>query len=263
MFNRWALILVVGLAAIIGTAVLVTSDEPDKGPKRVFLYGDSLSVEAAPWLRAKIARWKTAELVNRSFPGSSPCDWFAQAATDAKTMPDAVIIQTFGNNQSDCQLTKAGNRPHSEGDRYWRSYRHDIRKLATSFPKSTRVYLIPPPTAYNDRSSGHSHKQRMLVTMKKSAYGLENIKVVDAGRAVEGPGGSYSRVLPCLPKEVCSNSPRRGFTYVRAQDGLHFCPTVLKAKIEELTNCPVKASGAWRYANAQAEPVIRALHLDR
>lgn len=263
MFNRWTAILLVGLLAIAAGAWYVTSRKPEKGPTTVFLYGDSLSVEAAPWLRSKLTRWKTAEFVNRSFAGSAPCDWFGQAVVDAKKPPSAVIIQSFGNNQSACQLTKAGNRPRSEGDRYWHDYRADLRRLAATFPKSTRVYLVPPPTAYNDDSSGKSHKQRMLVTMRKAALGMDNVRVVDAGRAVEGPGGKYSRVLRCLPNEVCSNSPKRGYTYVRAQDGLHFCPTVLKATVEELTNCPVKASGAWRYANAQAAPIIRALKLER
>ena len=263
MFNRWTAILVVGLAAIATTAWFVSSRKPETGPKQVFLYGDSLSVETAPWLRSRLTRWKTANLVNRSFPGSAPCDWFSQAVVDARTRPAAVIIQTFGNNQSGCQLTKAGNRPRSEGDRYWRDYRYDLRRLARTFPRSTRIYMIAPPTAYNDKASGRSHKGRMLRTMEKAAYGVANARVIDAGRAAEGPGGTYSRVLPCLPREVCSNSPKRGFTYVRAEDGLHFCPTVLKATVQQLTRCPVKASGAWRYANAQANPIIRDLGLDR
>lgn len=257
----------IGLAAIALAAIAVagfiylrTSTEP--APRKVILYGDSLSVESGRYVHSALNRAGKVTFTNRAISGSAPCDWFDRAVKDAQSNPDAVIIEAFGNNVSPCQLTKAGFRPRSEGDRYWYQYRQGFITLIRQFPRTTRIFLTAPPAAYNDMSAHRSHKARMLRTMHRAAEKFSNVTVVDAGRAVERPAGQYIRVLPCRKVEPCSNDPKPGSTYVRAEDGLHFCPPVLKATIESLKHCPVRASGAWRYGTAQAAPVIAALALD-
>lgn len=257
----------IGLAAIALAAIAVagfiylrTSTEP--APRKVILYGDSLSVESGRYVHSALNRAGKVAFTNRAISGSAPCDWFDRAVKDAQSNPDAVIIEAFGNNVSPCQLTKAGFRPRSEGDRYWYQYRQGFITLIRQFARTTKIFLTAPPAAYNDMSAHRSHKARMLRTMHRAAEKFSNVTVVDAGRAVERPAGQYIRVLPCRKVEPCSNDPKPGSTYVRAEDGLHFCPPVLKATIESLKHCPVRASGAWRYGTAQAAPVIAALALD-
>ncbi|MEI6446303.1 MAG: hypothetical protein WCO96_00315 [Actinomycetes bacterium] len=232
---------------------------------RVVLYGDSLSVESGRHVRSTLRRADSnVEFANRSFPGTAPCDWFQRASVDAERKTFAVIVEAFGNNQSKCQLTEAGNRPRSEGDLYWRRYRTDLRKLIAMFPDTTKIFLTAPPAAYNDDSAGKSHSRRMLMTMRKAALGFRNVRVVNAGKAVETTDGQYTRSLPCLRAEPeCTNQPKRGFNLVRAEDGIHFCPPVLKATVESLARCPVYSSGAWRFGRAQAEPVASLLTKNR
>jgi len=80
--------------------------------------------------------------------------------------------------------------------------------------------------------------------------------VVDAGAAAERPKGHYSAYAPCIKTDlVCTNLPRRGWTRIRAKDGLHFCPAITRATIHLLRHCPVFASGAKRFGLAQARPL--------
>jgi len=236
--------------------MLLRSDSPP----RVILYGDSLAVESGKYVRAALMRDHAVNFSSRAVSGSAPCDWLERAMTDSTESPDAVIIETFGNNVSRCQLDAKGNRPTSESLAYWDQYRDDLNKLARLFPSSTKVFITAAPAAYNDRSAHASHKHRMLIAMLAAAKGLDNVKVINAGRAVE-LHGQYVRVLPCRRNEHCANQPRFGYTYVRARDGLHFCPSILRATVAELEHCPTRASGAWRFGTALASPVVAALGL--
>ena len=248
------------LLAGVGIAgYLLTRSDPTP---RVILYGDSLSVESSKYVRAALSRGQAVEFSSRAVSGSAPCDWLDRAVTDASEGPDAVIIETFGNNVSACQLDRSGKRAPSETLPYWNQYRDDLHRLAQLFPSPTKVFITAAPAAYNDRSAHASHKHRMLIAMLAAAQGLDNVKVINAGRAVE-LHGQYARVLACRRNEHCSNRPRFGYTYVRARDGLHFCPAILHATVAELEHCSTRASGAWRFGNAQAAPVIEALGLNK
>ncbi len=256
------LIATVGVLLLAGAGIagyLVTQSDP---VPRVILYGDSLSVESAKYVRAALNRRQAVRFSSRAVSGSAPCDWIQRALNDSAESPDAVIIEAFGNNVSACQLDSKGRRPASETLAYWNQYRDDLHRLARVFPPSTKVFITAAPAAYNDRSAHASHKHRMLIAMLAAARGLDNVKVINAGRAVE-LHGKYTRVMPCRRNEHCSNRPRFGYTYVRSRDGLHFCPPILRATVEQLENCPVRASGAWRFGNAQAAPVVAALGLNK
>jgi len=252
----------IALIAVAGgvAAFLIMRDSSPKPPK-VILYGDSLSVESARYVKASLLRAGNVRFVNRAVAGSAPCDWAPKAVADASENPAAVIIEAYGNNVSNCQLTKAGNRRRSGGAGYWTQYEQDLRRLSKLFPPTTAVVLTAAPAAYNDISKDGPHKARMLKAMRYAVRGLPNATVVDAGHEVELRGGKYTRVLPCIKGEKCANTPSPRMTYVRAEDGLHFCPPVLHATIKLLETCPVRASGAWRFGRAQAAPVIAALGL--
>jgi len=255
-----ALIALIAVAGGGVAAFLILRDSAAKPPE-VILYGDSLSVESGRYVKASLMRAGSVNFVNRAVAGSAPCDWAPRAVTDAQENPAAVIIEAYGNNVSRCQLTKAGNRRRSGGAGYWTQYEQDLRRLSKLFSPTTAVVLTAAPAAYNDISKDGPHKARMLKAMRYAIRGIPNATVVDAGHEVELHGGKYTRVLPCIKGEQCSNTPAPHMTYVRAEDGLHFCPPVLRATIKLLETCPVRASGAWRFGRAQAAPVIAALGL--
>jgi len=226
---------------------------------RVLYYGDSLAAESARYARANLG--SKVSLVDRSYPGSSPCDWMSAARLDlSRGRPRAVVIETFGNNISPCQKV-GGHKVPSGSLAYWAMYQKHINALVALFPSGTPIWLTAAPAAKNDRSGGGSHKARMLLVMKIVARFHRNVRVVDAGRAVESPAGRYSAFGPCLKGSPCSNQPRRGWTRYRAMDGLHFCPTIYWATVSKLRHCSVFATGAKKFGVAQSDPVKKYLGL--
>ena len=84
---------------------------------------------------------------------------------------------------------------------------------------------------------------------------------VDAGRAVEGSGETFTWTLPCLPIELCTGPAVAGrrTNVVRSPDGVHFC----LVGIDNAPGCGEYSSGAFRFALAMATPVIKVLQLSR
>lgn len=230
---------------------------------RVILYGDSLSVESAPYAQRAITASGRATFINRSFPATSPCDWYGAMDKDrTPTPPDAVIVTPFGNNMSSCEV-QDGLRPKYASPAYWKMYRTMLTSVVNRYRAPTLVVLAAAPASRYDLAynPGTSQKGQMLDLMRQVAAGRPNVVAVDAGASIEGTGGRYVRTLPCLPSEPCPNSPRPGSAIVRAQDGVHFCPKIFSATMALLGDCPVYASGAWRMGTAQASPVVEALGL--
>lgn len=229
---------------------------------RVVDYGDSLGAEAYRYVNTSLTANGRAKVTNRTYPGSSPCDWNSAAKLDtAAGQPDAVIIETFGNNISNCQLDSAGNRPTNGSQAYWAAYYDDLVNLIGKFGTKVPIWLTAAPAARNDTTGGVSHKARMLQLMQQVADSRPNTFVVDAGASVENPGGTYAPYLPCLPNEECANFMGHAWNDMHSEDGLHFCPRIKRATIALLRNCPVYASGAWRFGNAQADGVKTLLGL--
>ncbi|MEI6446320.1 MAG: hypothetical protein WCO96_00400 [Actinomycetes bacterium] len=233
------------------------------GPRyRVLYYGDSLGLESARFARMLLGE-RGAVMVDRAISGSSPCDWMKVVPYDlAGGRPDAVIAETVGNALSRCQLSPSGAKPQWNSVAYWKRYTSDLARFSSMFPASTGVWLAPPPATRNDRSSGYSHKAKMLSVMRKVASARVNSFAVDAGAAIEVKG-SYSRIMPCLAWDpVCLDEPRRGMNIVRALDGTHFCPVAIKATIDQLRNCSPNP-GAYRFAIGQVTPVLNWLASNR
>ena len=74
--------------------------------------------------------------------------------------------------------------------------------------------------------------------------------------------GRWTETLPCLPTEPCTGGRDASGTpvnVVRAPDGAHFCPGAPAAVRGVTAACPVWSSGAWRFGNAMAAPVVAEL----
>ena len=233
------------------------------GPRyRVFYYGDSLGLESARFAKMLLGD-RGAVMVDRAISGSSPCDWMKVAPYDlAGGPPDAVIAETVGNILSRCQLSPSGEKLKWNSAAYWARYTADLTRFASMFPSSAGIWLTPPPATRNDRSSGYSHKAKMLSVMQAVSSTRISTFTVDAGAAIEIKG-AFSRIMPCLAWEpVCLNKPKRGMNIVRALDGTHFCPVAIKATIDQLRNCSPNP-GAYRFALEQVMPVLEWLSSNR
>ncbi|MEI7888726.1 MAG: hypothetical protein WCI34_00330 [Actinomycetes bacterium] len=248
-------------ALLLLTALLsVGCGQSGDGLKKVNLYGDSLSVESAPFIKAALAKSGKVSFLSRAESGSAPCDWRGIIQHDVSTRPpDVALVETYGNNASACQRGVGGTRPVFDTPGYWRMYHKDLDQLIKSFPRSTYVILLSAPAAAMDMKTGHSHKAHMLALMRSIAHTRRNVTAVNAGGRLEFPAGHFARILPCVAKTPCPNHPKPGMAVVRAKDGLHFCPVIIWAKLKLLEHCPVVAYGAWRYGLIQAVIAARAV----
>jgi len=250
---------VASLALLLG-GLAVAGCGPIDDRKHLILYGDSLSVESGPYLGAAITKRGKVSFTNRAESGTAPCDWKGTINKDIKNLvPDAAVIEAFGNNNSWCQVGAGGLRPTMDSPAYWKMYKTDLLRTVRLFPRSTRVILVSAPAARNDLAHGSSHKARMLSTMKEIASRYRNVTAYDAGAKIEAPVGHFVRFMPCATPGPCPDHPKVGSAVVRAFDGLHFCPQMVWAKVSLLKHCPVVAYGAWRFGLAEAVAAARQL----
>jgi hypothetical protein len=130
----------------------------------------------------------------------------------------------------------------------------------------TRVFLEGAPIDYTEWISHDRHWNTLnrAFALLASRY-PGRVTYVDAGRAVEGSGGSFAWTLACLTFEPC-NGPIIGGVHtdvVRSPDGVHFCPVSGASTDGRVTRCDVYSSGAFRFAAAMATPVIHELRLQQ
>ena len=247
------------LALVLIFNIFPATSAQAAGNERIYFYGDSIAAESFPYFKQAIKTKISWPVIDRSIPGSSPCDWYTRLSSDMKTgSPRLVSIESFGNNLSRCQL-RNGVRAGSGSSLYWQRYQSDLDNLVSRVPSDVPVIISPAAAARNDLSAGVSHKARMLSVMRLVASLHSNVRIVDAGAAVEGPGGKYTYASACLANEPCLGQPTLGQNIMHAHDGLHFCPAITNATVELLRHCPVYASGAWRFANSQAEAALLSI----
>ena len=260
--NLYIRLIILPIAAACCVAALLAMPAASQAKYKtptVLYYGDSLAAESATYVRSALAVNNKAVMVDRTYPGTSPCDWTPAMKLDlSRGVPAAVILETFGNNISRCQI-HGGSRASSGSSAYWRQYKKDITDLISMLPDSVPVWLTAAPASWNNGSGESSRSARMFALMQEIAASRNNTWAVDAGAAVEDSKGGYVASMPCLPSEPCTNSPSQGRNRTHAYDGLHFCPAIHNATIALLRHCPVYASGAWRFGMAQVKPVINLL----
>jgi hypothetical protein len=163
----------------------------DRGP--VLMYGDSLLVQAIPYLRS------TDEV--RAYGGTALCDWvdkIAQAATVEQ--PSVLVIQFVGNDLTPCM------HGYTTPDQIRAKYEADMARLKRRV--DTPILWVGPPAFRDEAPAG------------LGLYSSEP-RFVDAGQAVLA-NGVYTDTLPCLPDEGWVQGCVNGRIRVRAPDGAHF-----------------------------------------
>jgi hypothetical protein len=221
--------------ALAFVAYFVLRDPVD----RVVLLGDSIAVEAAPYLEDDV---DGLDVIEHVYGGTAPCDWSVDDLGVGRG--DLVVVSFTGNSRTPCMSDGAGG--HLEGDAVAAKYQDDLGTLVDGIRQTgAQVLLIGQP----ERGPNATIIEGVggINAVYRALADEEGVSFVDAGAAVETEDGAYAADLPCLDGEQeCGPSGRNA---VRNADGVHLCPQ------EHFGECPVYSSGAFRFAGAIAEAI--------
>jgi hypothetical protein len=228
-------------------------------PPLVALFGDSLASEAEPYFNWLIEGSRKAVVADFTFGGTAACDWLPKMQHVAVTLrPEVAVLEFVGNTFTACMRSC---QPESETavERYCSA----ISSAIAIFSRvHTHVYLVGTPIdreqweGHDPRASALDRAFESLATQRR-----REVTYIDAGRAVEGPNGSYTLTMRCLFFEPCTGPVVDGerTNIVRSPDGVHFCPVENGGPLGQIGQCPVYSSGAFRFAAAMASPILRSL----
>jgi hypothetical protein len=249
--------LIIGAATMLALAVvlgLAASDDAERRPRRIAIFGDSLTFEATKYLQTLFDASPGFETQEHSLPGTAICDWFPQMEDVRDTFdPHVVAFQFVGNDILPCMVNPDGSQlPKPE---YLRRWRRNTRHAIELFDPSVTIYLIGAPEMGD-------HDNRVYDIFADIARDYPNTRFVDGGRLVS-PNRTFAATLPCRDDEPCTGPTVHGVrqNVVRTWDEVHFCPD----RDSFGKPCPVYSSGAYRFAITMFEAVTgeKAPRLDR
>jgi len=219
----------------------------------IALFGDSLSVEAKPYYTSLVHAIGETATYN-AVGGTAMCDWLSRMrAVEATDHPRAVELQFSGNSLTPCMRAY-----HPPSQAYLDKYRADTATAIDIFaPGGAHVFLIGAPITKGQQAVPNwDALNRQYAQM--AAADPQHVTYVDAGTAVEGPGRTYVKTLPCLRVEPCIGPVVNGVpsNTVRSPGGTHFCPVAEGNNTDTIGSCPVYSSGAFRYADAMASALL-------
>jgi hypothetical protein len=251
-------LVVTAMAAFLGgritdgaSAIRAKPDKPNAhtvrpAPRpRVAVYGDSLSVQADPYLLA-LGKVFGLTVKVHAFSGTAPCDFLPILRTDLDThRPDLVLFAFSGNSIATCMLDASG-KP-LVGFAVLAKYRTDTEAAIDATLGAHLPFLLASPPA----PVGKSDNWKQFDDLYRSiAAAHPGVQYVDAGQDI-APGGQFVATQQCLPFEVnlpqarniCRSPDAR--INVRGPDGAHFCGN---ASLTAAAGCSMYSSGALRYA---------------
>lgn len=235
-----------------------TSPRGSQEPARVVLFGDSLAFQAAPYFDWLVQASGEAQVTNDVYSGTAACDWLPDMRRVAQSHPRAVVMEFAGNTFTKCM---SGCSPESKSA--VTRYCNDMTTAIHLFMDvGASIFLEGTPITHAQWETHDRHwndLNRAFAALANKYRG--QVIYVDAGKAVEGNGGSFTWTLPCLYFEPCDGPTIDGVhnDVVRSPDGVHFCPANPKNELGLVTPCPVYSSGAYRFASAMAAPVVEAI----
>ena len=225
---------------------------PPLYPARVAVFGDSLAEQAQPYFKRLMAAEDISNTTYySSHGGTALCDWLGRMRTMAKTSHfEAVMLEFSGNALTRCM---ADVRYYSPA--YYAKYGADtMAAIGIWVPTGAHVFLVGAPITRAQQSvPGWDALNQQYARI--AAADPRHVTFVDAGPAVEGPGGTYVRTLPCYVGEPCTGPVVGGVrsNIVRSADGVHFCPVA-----EVRGSCRAYSAGAFRFAAAMVHGLVAA-----
>ena len=223
--------------------VATYGDAPFFGAQRklIALYGDSLGMQAAPFLQYLAGAYGASTLL-RAYNGWAICDDLRAMASDAVTLhPSVALIEFSGNAMTPCMSGyPMGTTP------YYDKYKADAQQAIDIFRHNgIPVVLIGAPiSAWANLSANLDFLNQNYESLAAANPGTS---YVDAGQAVLDDG-EFTLTLPCLSFEPCTGPA--GINMVRSPDGVHFCPDGTATTQGWYSLCDVYSSGAFRFALA-------------
>jgi hypothetical protein len=222
------------------------------------LYGDSLAAESQGFFVAALAHSGVTRVTTRTYGGTAICDRIPDMRADAAQLhPDAVVVEFSGNNLTPCMRGPDGKE--LIGSAYYQKYRADAAQVLSIFSRDqTLVFFAGTPISRNAQLTHNPGTVVLNAIYGGLAQFAPNGRYIDAGTSVL-LDGHWAKTLPCLPAEPCTGGRDADGTpvdVVRAPDGAHFCPDAPPAVHGVTSACPVWSSGAWRFGNAMAAPLV-------
>ncbi len=209
--------------------------------KTIALYGDSLGMQAAPFLQY-LAGVSGDSTLLRAYNGWAICDDLQTMASDAATLhPSVALIEFSGNAVTHCM---SGYTMGTTA--YYEKYKADAQQAIDVFRNSgIPVVLIGAPiSAWANLVANLDVLNQIYASLATANPG---VTYVDAGQSVLADG-QFTLTLPCLPFEPCTGPA--GTNVVRSPDGVHFCPDGNTTVQGWYSLCDVYSSGAFRFALA-------------
>jgi hypothetical protein len=225
-----------------GTVTTTPALGHPRGPSRVSVWGDSLSLQAHDALEAQ-GRAHGLNVAVSAFFGLATCDVARAMMRDIETVPDALVIAFTGNNISPC-MRRHGNQ--LTGPAYYAAYRRDTDALvAAAVARKIPVIVLGAP-AFPSRHN-RPDRAELNVVLREVAAAHPGARYVASGPFVSPRG--FTNTLPCLPGESAALGCDNGRIAVRSANGVHFdeprtvpCPN--RADVCRFT------AGGRRFANA-------------
>jgi hypothetical protein len=212
------------------------------GPRRVLVYGDSLTWEAQAGIEQAIeAQLPGWDAIVRTSPGVATCDTLpAMRGADGALNPSVVVLEYVAVPFGPCMTGKDSLAQHTA----------DTQTALTLWAsRGVPVVLVGAPRGVGDPTEfvGAGAINRDLAARAGQTF-------VDAGVLLRDPWtGVYQQRLPCLAGETATlGCGSDGLIDVRDETGGHFC------SIHNVGPCPVYASGIVRFAAPIADAVVQA-----
>jgi hypothetical protein len=240
------------VAVFVAVAVVTIGACEDAGAthRSVLVYGDSLSVEAAPTIRHEFASRSGWAVEVHAWPGISLCTQLSTFAKDiARTHPTVVVIETYGSTRGACMAGADGAPPILGSETYFRKTGDSIERAFRMAVHAGAhvVFIVAPPSATTRLAAV---QDRLAAIARDKASHLEGVTI--SARARDALGATVWRArMPCLPHETAAMGCTNGSIAVRAPDKLHFCPVGYPdAESWFHPGCSVYSSGAFRFGRA-------------
>ena len=170
--------------------------------EEVFVYGDSLVVQAEPYLAA-VAKSLGMRVTVRGYGGIAPCDAEQWLADDVlQQHPNIVVLAFSGNSLTDCMRDERSEL--RSGDGLVAKYRDDLeRSVSLATQADVPVVLASPPASEN-RAGSWERLDAMY----------RDLAAAPATRAVHQRRGRYrarGNLLgePTMPSFRCPDLERR------------------------------------------------------